>query len=124
MTPPIPLREGFWHIATLRLLARRYRALTTEIKELDTQINRLCARVNPALLAASGVGTDTAAALLVAAGDNPERMQSEASFAALCGASPVQASSGRTVRHRLNRGGNRQANNAVSIRGASWRLPG
>ena len=60
---------------TLRLLARRYRALTTEIKELDTQINRLCARVNPALLAASGVGTDTAAALLVAAGDNPERMQ-------------------------------------------------
>ena len=91
----------------LRLLARRYEALTAEIEELTTDINHLCAQVNPALLAASGVGADTAAALLVAAGDNPERMQSEASFAALCGASPVQASSGRTIRHRLNRGGNR-----------------
>ena len=100
----------------LRLLARRHQALTSEIEELTTQINHLCAQVNPALLAASGVGADTAAALLVAAGDNPERMQSEASFAALCGASPVQASSGRTVRHRLNRGGNRQANNAL------WRI--
>ena len=69
----------------LRLLARRYEALTAEITELTTQINHLCAQVNPALLAASGVGADTAAALLVAAGDNPERMQSEASFAALCG---------------------------------------
>ena len=69
----------------LRSLARRYQALTAEIEELTTQINHLCAQVNPALLAASGVGADTAAALLVAAGDNPERMQSEASFAALCG---------------------------------------
>ena len=100
----------------LRLLARRYEALTAEIEELTTQINHLCAQVNPALLAASGVGADTAAALLVAAGDNPERMRTEASFAALCGASPVQASSGRTIRHRLNRGGNRQANNAL------WRI--
>ena len=100
----------------LRSLARRYQALTAEIEELTTDINHFCAQVNPALLAASGVGADTAAALLVAAGDNPERMQSEASFAALCGASPVQASSGRTVRHRLNRGGNRQANNAL------WRI--
>ena len=66
-----------------------------------------------------GVGPDTAAALLVTAGDNPKRLTTEASFAALCGASPVQASSGQTIRHRLNRGGNRQANNAVSIRGAS-----
>ena len=62
------------------------------------------------------MGPDTAAALLVAAGDNPERMKSERSFAALCGASPVQASSGQTIRHRLNRGGNRQANNAL------WRI--
>ena len=100
----------------LRSLARRYQALTAEIEELTTDINHLCAQVNPALLAASGVGADTAATLLVAAGDNPERMQSEASFAALCGASPVQASSGRTIRHRLNRGGNRQANNAL------WRI--
>ena len=59
----------------LRLLARRYEALTAEITELTTQINHLCAQVNPALLAASGVGADTAAALLVAAGDNPERMR-------------------------------------------------
>ena len=88
--------------AALRSLARRYQALTAEITELTTDINHLCAQVNPALLAASGVGADTAAALLVAAGDNPERMRTEASFAALCGASPVQASSGRTVRHRLN----------------------
>ena len=100
----------------LRLLARRYQTLTAEIGELDTQIKDLCARANPALLATTGIGPDTAAALLVAAGDNPERMRSEASFAALCGASPVQASSGPIVRHRLNRGGDRQANNAL------WRI--
>ncbi len=84
----------------LRFLARRYQALTAEIEELTTQINRLCAQVNPALLAARGIGADTAATLLVTAGDNPQRMRSEASFAALCGASPVQASSGQTVRHQ------------------------
>ena len=100
----------------LRYLARRYRTLDTEIAELKIEIRRLCAEANPALLAAKGVGPDTAAALLVAAGDNPERMKSERSFAALCGASPVQASSGQTIRHRLNRGGNRQANNAL------WRI--
>ena len=100
----------------LRLLARRYQALTAEIGELDTEINRLCSRANPALLSARGIGADTAAALLVTAGDNPQRMRTESSFAALCGASPVQASSGKTVRHRLNRGGNRQANNAL------WRI--
>ena len=97
----------------LRRLARRYQALDAEIAELDVKIRRLCAKANPALLAANGVGPDTAAALLVAAGDNPERLKSERSFAALCGASPVQASSGRRVRHRLNRGGNRQANSAL-----------
>ena len=100
----------------LRRLARRYQALDTEIDELDTEIRRLCAQANPALLAAEGVGPDTAAALLVAAGDNPGRMKSEKSFAALCGSSPVQASSGQTIRHRLNRGGNRKANNAL------WRI--
>ncbi len=100
----------------LRLLARRYQTLTAEIGELDTRIKDLCARANPALLATTGIGPDTAATLLVAAGDNPERMRSEASFAALCGASPVQASSGPIVRHRLNRGGDRQANNAL------WRI--
>ena len=87
---------------TLRFLARRYQTLTAEIRELDTEIHTLCAQANPALLAARGVGADTAAALLVTAGDNPQRMHSEASFAALCGTSPVQASSGQTIRHRLN----------------------
>lgn len=101
---------------TLRHLARRYRALDTEIGQLEADIRRLCAEANPALLAAKGVGPDTASLLLVAAGDNPERMKSERSFAALCGASPVQASSGQTARHRLNRGGNRQANQAL------WRI--
>ena len=100
----------------LRHLARRHQTLTTEIRELNNQIIRLCARVNPALLAAAGVGSDAAAALLVTAGDNPHRLTSEASFAALCGASPVQASSGQIIRHRLNRGGDRQANNAL------WRI--
>ena len=101
---------------TLRLLARRYQALTSEIQELDNELKQLCAQANPALLAAPGVGPESAATLLVTAGDNPERMASEASFAALCGASPVQASSGRVVRHRLNRGGDRQANRAL------WRI--
>ncbi len=101
---------------TLRLLARRHQALTSEIQQLDTEIKQLCARANPALLATAGIGPNTAAALLVTAGDNPHRMRTEASFAALCGASPVQASSGRIVRHRLNRGGDRHANNAL------WRI--
>ena len=100
----------------LRSLARRHQALTAEIKHLDAELRRLCERANPALLGACGVGAETAAALLVAAGDNPERLRSEASFAALCGTSPIEASSGPTVRHRLNRGGNRQANNAL------WRI--
>lgn len=101
---------------TLRCLARRHQALTAEIKELNTELRRLCAQANPALLSAYGIGPDTAAALLIAAGDNPERLRNEASFAALCGASPVEASSGTRQRHRLNRGGNRYANNAL------WRI--
>lgn len=100
----------------LRALASRHRALTAEIDSLDAELLTLCEQANPALLGAVGVGTDVASALLVAAGDNPERMRNEASFAALCGASPIQASSGHTVRHRLNRGGNRHANNAL------WRI--
>ena len=91
----------------LRALARRHRALTAEIKGLDAELLALCERANPALLGTCGVGAEVASALLVAAGDNPQRMRSEASFAALCGASPIEASSGPRVRHRLNRGGNR-----------------
>ena len=100
----------------LRALASRHRALTAEIEGLDAELLALCERANPALLGTCGVGAEVASALLVAAGDNPERMRSEASFAALCGASPIEASSGPRVRHRLNRGGNRQANNAL------WRI--
>lgn len=101
---------------SLRCLARRHQSLGAELDELDAAIASLCAAVNPALLAAPGIGSEVASALLVAAGDNPERMAGEASFAALCGASPVEASSGKIVRHRLNKGGNREANHAL------WRI--
>jgi transposase len=100
----------------LRCLARRYQALTGELDQLDEHLDRLTAQANPALRGAHGVGVDVAGALLVAAGDNPDRLRSEAAFAALCGVSPVEASSGKIVRHRLNRGGNREANNAL------WRI--
>ena len=69
-----------------------------------------CRRDRPELSAIDGVGTDVASALLVAAGDNPERLKNEATFAKLCGVSPLDASSGKQERHRLNRGGDRQAN--------------
>ncbi|MFB6836186.1 IS110 family transposase [Streptomyces sp. NPDC056361] len=98
---------------TLRLLARRIQHLTEEIEDLTTRIRDVITQHNPQLLACYGVGPDTAATLLIAAGDNPERLRSEASFAALCGVSPVEASSGKTQRRRLNRGGNRQANSAL-----------
>ncbi len=100
----------------LQVLARRYRALTEEMDELGATLDRLTAQANPALRAARGVGADVAAILLVAAGDNPERVATESAFAALCGVSPIQASSGKTQRHRLNRSGNRQANHAL------WRI--
>lgn len=97
----------------LRSLARRNLALRDEVKELDVEIGRLVSGSAPDLLAAFGVGPDSAATLLVTAGDNPGRMRSEAAFASLCGSSPIPASSGMTTRHRLNRGGVRQANAAL-----------
>lgn len=96
-----------------RLLACRIDRLNHEIADLNAQIAAVLTSHNPALLDTYGVGPDTAATLLIAAGDNPERLRSEASFAALCGVSPVEASSGKTQRHRLNRGGDRQANCAL-----------
>ena len=99
----------------LRSVARRYHYLSEEIAELDAQLCRLVAETAPELTSLPGVGTDHAAALLVVAGDNPERLGSEASFASLCGVSPVEASSGKVVRHRLNRGGNRDANRALHL---------
>jgi transposase len=99
----------------MRCVARRHLRLSEEIAALDEQLDRLVAEAAPALVALRGVGTDTAASLLIAAGDNPERLKSEAAFAHLCGAAPVAASSGKTRRHRLNRGGNRDANRALYV---------
>lgn len=78
-------------------------------------MKRLVAQASPGLVSLPGVGTHHAATLLVLAGDNPERLRSEASFANLCGVSPIEASSGKVVRHRLNRGGNRDANRALHM---------
>ncbi|WP_406335740.1 IS110 family transposase [Streptomyces sp. NBC_00203] len=98
---------------TLRLLARRIQHLTEEIRSLEKHLTAQVNDTAPELLQLFGVGQDSAATLLIAAGDNPERLASEASFAALCGTSPVEMSSGKTQRRRLNRGGNRQANAAL-----------
>jgi transposase len=99
--------------AALSSLAHRVAVLEEEIKELDARITPLLKATAPDLLAVYGVGIDTAAALLVAAGDNPQRLRSEAAWAHMCGVSPLQASSGKVTRYRLNRGGNRQANRAL-----------
>lgn len=99
--------------AALRSLAVRHEALEAEVDLLDRQIDQLLVKAAPELMAVFGVGPDSAGALLVAAGDNPERLRSEAAFSMLCGSSPVEASSGKVVRHRLNRGGDRQANAAL-----------
>lgn len=97
----------------LRSLARRHQQLTAEIADLDELLEPLVAAINPGLVAANGVGTDVAGQLLVTTGDNHDRLTSEAAFAMLCGAAPIPASSGKTNRHRLNRGGDRQANKAL-----------
>jgi transposase len=113
-----PDRAAAWDptVATtlaLRALARRHQQLSVEIDELDALIGPLVAAINSTLMGLSGVGTDVAGQLLVTVGDNPQRLRSEAAFAMLCGAAPLPASSGRTHRHRLNRGGDRQANAAL-----------
>ena len=97
----------------LRLLGERYQALDAELARVDAELDRLTAKAAPGLRQLCGVGPEIAGSLLVAAGDNPRRLRSEAAFSMLCGASPIPASSGKTVRHRLNRGGNRQANTAL-----------
>ena len=99
---------------TAAVLARRVQALDAELVLLDKQIAPLVKAAGPSLLAVYGVGIDTAATLLVAAGDNAERIRSEAAWAKLCGVAPLPATSGkRNGRYRLNPGGNRQANNAL-----------
>jgi transposase len=101
----------------LKCLAQRHQLLTAELTILDHDLDRLVAAAAPTLCALKGVGTDVAGAVLVAAGDNPERLRSEGAFANLCGVAPLPASSGKTSgRHRLNRGGDRHANCAL------WRV--
>jgi transposase len=85
----------------LRTLARRHQALSAEISSLTIELDRLTTRAAPKLVALFGIGQDSAGALLVAAGDNPDRLHSDACFSMLCGTSPIQASSGKTTRHRL-----------------------
>jgi transposase len=99
--------------AALRAIARRWLTLDAEIRAHDADLEALTASCAPAMLEAHGISTGTAAEMLILVGDNPERIRSEAAFAKLCGACPIPASSGKTNRHRLNRGGNRQANAAL-----------
>jgi transposase len=105
--------DGLVEMIRLLRVARRYQALTAEIVTLDAELDRLTATAAPKLLALFGIGSDSAGALLVAAGGNPARLRSDTAFAMLCGASPLEASSGKVRRHRLNRGGDRQANAAL-----------
>lgn len=97
----------------IRSLARRIQSLTAEMRVIDETLRSLIETTAPTLLELHGVGTDTAASLLVTAGDNPDRLKSERSWAHLCGVTPIPASSGKVSRHRLNRGGDRQANSAL-----------
>lgn len=141
VTAPAQLREQLRHLSTTRLLAtcsrlrptveltdpeqatktalrrlaRRHQHLSEQIADADAELKALVTAVAPQLLALAGVGVEVAGQLLVSAGDNPERLHSESAFAHLCGVAPVPASSGRTHRHRLNRGGDRAANNALYI---------
>jgi len=100
----------------LASLGRRALAFEEEIAGIDELLDELVTATAPGLLTLFGVGIDTAATLLVAAGDNPERLRSEAAWAHLCGVAPIEASSGKVTRHRLDRGGDRYANQAL------WRI--
>jgi transposase len=99
--------------ASLRAIARRWLDLDAEIRSHDGQLDLLVEQTAPAMVEAHGIKTGTAAEMLILVGDNPERIHSEAAFAKLCGVCPIPPSSGKTSRHRLNRGGHRQANAAL-----------
>ena len=99
----------------LRSLARRSQTLSAEIAALDGQLRRLVGAAAPQLVARQGIGIETAGQFLVTAGGNPARLRNDGAFGMLTGTSPVPASSGKTVRHRLNRGGDRQANRALHM---------
>lgn len=100
-------------LTALKSLAQRHQQLSQEITSLDAELASLIEQTAPHLLHLHGVGNTTAAQLLITVGGNPDRLRNEASFAALCGTAPVPASSGKTTRHRLSRGGDRRANNAL-----------
>ncbi|RBO97259.1 transposase IS116/IS110/IS902 family protein [Pseudochrobactrum asaccharolyticum] len=97
----------------LRALARRWLALHDEIQTHDKELERLAAACAPVLMASHGISTMTVAEMLILVGDDPTRIRSESALAKLCGVCPIPASSGKTNRFRLNRGGNRQANAAL-----------
>jgi transposase len=99
----------------LKSLAGRYQQLSAEVEALEAQLELLVAQAAPDLVAVKGIGTDIATTLLATAGDNPDRLRSESAFAHLCGAAPIPASSGKTNRHRLNRGGDRDANRVLHL---------
>ena len=107
---------GYATRVALRELGRRAQFLDGQLERLDALIVPLVTAHAPGLLALYGIGPHTAAMLLIAAGDHPGRLRSEAAWAHLCAAAPIPASSGKTVRHRLNPGGDRQANHAL------WRI--
>ena len=100
-------------LAITNVMARRIKALNTEMRNIDRILTALIGETAPSLLELYGLGPDTAASLLVAAGDNPERLHSEQAWAHMCGVTPIAASSGKTTRYRLNRGGDRNANAAL-----------
>jgi transposase len=101
--------------AALQSIALRAKALREEIQLLDHQLAGLVVKVAPTTSRVFAMGIDTTSAVLVAIGDNPDRLRSEAAFAHLCGVAPIPASSGKTNRHRLHRGGDRSANRAIHI---------
>ena len=94
-------------------MAQRVEFLNRQISELTAELDTLVTSINPGLRATYGVGPDTAAQLIITSGTNPHRLRHEAAFAMLCGVAPIPASSGKTTRHRLSRGGDRAANNAL-----------
>ena len=117
------LRPDLEHLAdpvnatksALRSVAARAYTLDNECRTLKQQLAALTAAVAPATTAVFGLGPDTASALLIAIGDNPDRLRNEAAFAHLCGVAPIPASSGKTNRHRLHHGGDRSGNRALHI---------
>ena len=100
----------------MRELAQRIQQLDEQLARIKVRLVRITQQIAPELVAAKGVGPDTASTILVSAGDNPHRLRNERVFASLAGTNPIPASSGKTTRHRLNRGGYRQLNSAL------WRI--